>query len=170
MRYHGNEFNEYDRLMELWSDIDYLYTFFSKYNEFLKNDVWSQTPNIESAIRQVLQEAISLETFLETLADNTDKGIKPDFDSHFHYLEGKYKFIMVYQPMKSYGPHRPSFIRLYAIKISDNCYLITGGGIKLAHTIQDSPELDKEVFQKIDGTLNWLKVNGILDASDLINT
>ena len=64
--------------------------------------------------------------------------------------------------MKSYGTGRPSFLRMYAIKLKNNLYVITGGGIKLADTIQDSPDL-----QNIDKVRAWLIQNGIIDEQDL---
>lgn len=71
--------------------------------------------------------------------------------------------------MKSYGIENPSFLRMYAIKLKENTYLITGGGIKLADTIQNSPELKKHVLQNIDKVRTWLRENGIYDAEDIDN-
>lgn len=69
--------------------------------------------------------------------------------------------------MKSYGIVRPSLLRMYAIKLDPNSYLITGGGIKLGDTIQNSPDLKDHVLQNIDKVKTWLKQNGISDSNDL---
>ena len=76
---------------------------------------------------------------------------------------------MVYEyiPMKSYGPGRPSFLRIYAIKLKNNLYVITGGGIKLADTIQNSPDLKDHVIKNIDKVRAWLKDIGIIDEQDI---
>jgi len=58
---------------------------------------------------------------------------------------------------------------LYAIKMKENTYLITGGGIKLADTIQNSPRLKDHILQDIDNVRNWLKANGIMDSDDFEN-
>ena len=71
--------------------------------------------------------------------------------------------------MKSYSGGRPPLLRIYAIKMNKNTYLITGGGIKLSDTIQNSPGLRDHVLQDIDRVRNWLKVNGILDSDDMNN-
>lgn len=71
--------------------------------------------------------------------------------------------------MKSYGDGRPSLLRMYAIKMDRNTYLITGGGIKLGATIQESPGLQDHVIQNIDKVRAWLKENGIMDADDMEN-
>ena len=59
------------------------------------------------------------------------------------------------------------FIRLYAIRMEENCYLIVYGGLKLADTIQNSPVLKTEVFKRIDQTLAYLKREGITEQEDL---
>ena len=69
--------------------------------------------------------------------------------------------------MKSYGTGRPPLLRMYAIKMGKNEYLITGGGIKLADTIQNSPGLKDHVLQNIDRVRRWLKNNGVLDGEDM---
>ena len=116
-----------------------------------------------------MNEAEDLESLFDELAVNTQNGNKPDFDSHFHYLEGKYKYELQYQPMKSYSNGHPALLRIYAIKMDKNTYLITGGGIKLADTIQNSPDLKEHVLQNIDRVRDWLKANGIMDSDDMNN-
>ena len=69
--------------------------------------------------------------------------------------------------MKSYGLDRPSFLRIYAIKLTDNTYLITGGGIKLADKIQNSPDIKDHVIQNIKRVRAYLRENGILDSDDI---
>lgn len=121
----------------------------------------------EDAVRQVLREAVDLENLFEELAENAENGEKPDFDSHFKYLEGEYKYELMYVPMKSYGTERPSLVRMYAIKLRQNTYLITGGGIKLADTIQKSPDLRDHVMPNLKRVRGYLKANGIIDNEDM---
>lgn len=71
--------------------------------------------------------------------------------------------------MKSYGNKSPSLLRLYAIKMNNNTYLITGGGIKLADTILNSPDLKNHVLQNINYVKSRLKANGIIDSEDMDN-
>lgn len=40
---------------------------------------------------------------------------------------------------------KKSWVRVYALKVSDKCIIITGGGIKLVKAIQDDPDLHKEL-------------------------
>lgn len=167
IRYDSEEINEFDRLLDNWNDAVYVTEFLRANSDYLSTPVWSQTPTPEDAARQVYNEARVIEEYFEELAQNSYQGIIPNFNSIFHYLDGKYKYELKIPPMKSYGHVRPSLIRIYAIKLGDNCYLITGGGIKLSDTIQNSPNLKDHVLQNIDKVRNYLLENGISDSLDI---
>lgn len=167
IQYDGVNENEFDRLFQQWNDLGYVVQFMVDHNDLLANPIWLRIAEPEDAAKQVLKEAEGLENLLTDLCKNTADGETPDLDSHFKYLEGKYKFELEYQPMKSYGIGRPSLLRMYAIRMQSNTYLITGGGIKLADTIQNSPDLKEHVLQNIDRVKVWLRENGILDSNDM---
>ena len=167
IKYDDVEKSEFERLFQQWNDVTYVTQFFDTYQDFLKSPIWENVPEPEDAARQVLQEARDLEDLFYELYDNTINGQENNFDSHFHYLEGKYKYEFERPPMKSYGTNRPSLLRLYAIKMGTNTYLITGGGIKLAEKIQDSPDLKNHVLSNIDRVRQYLKTNGIIDSDDM---
>lgn len=159
--------NEYDRLFNLWNDVTYVVQFITAHKDLLHNHHWIHISEAEEAAQQVLEEAEGLETLIEELCINTVKQKVPNLDSHFRYLEGKYRYELEYPAMKSYGIKRPSLLRMYAIKLQENCYLITGGGIKLADSIQHSPDLKNHVLQNLDKTRSWLKKQGIIDGDDI---
>lgn len=167
IHYDGQDECEFYRLQDQWNDVEYVVDFFTLNKELLKNDVWVKTPEPESAARKLINDANDLIHYFDELNENTAKGLKPDFDSHFHYLDGEFNYIMEYIPMKSYGLDRPSFLRIYAIKLTDNTYLITGGGIKLADKIQNSPDIKDHVIQNIKRVRAYLRENGILDSDDI---
>lgn len=169
IKYDGQDENEFDRLFEEWNNVERITEFLVQNHKYLQADVWKKISEPEAAARQVLDESEALEMLFEELNKHSKTGEKPDFDSHFYYLEGKYKYELEYSPMKSYGNGTPSLLRLYAIKMGKNTYLITGGGIKLGASIQDSPGLQKHVLQNIDRVRSWLKENGILDDEDMNN-
>lgn len=165
------DLNEYHRVFREWHDLDYLVNFFSDNKDYVNTDFWKNAgfdpENPEQLAERVIDEADSLETYIRQLVANCSSGVKPDFDEYFHFLGGKYKCLWSLEPVKSYGPDSPSLLRLYAIKIDANCYLIVYGGIKLGDTIQNSPVLKDNVFNKIDLVLSFLKSNGITDSEDI---
>lgn len=167
VQYDDREDAEFDRLFTLWNDMEYVCGFMEQNKEYLANPVWGKTPEPEDAARQVLNEAEELEELFDELNNNTVHGNKPDFDSHFKYLDGDYKFEFKQPPMKSYGTERPSLLRIYAIKLQPNTYIITGGGIKLADKIQNSPDLKEHVLKNIGKVIRYLKENGVFDSNDL---
>ena len=58
-------------------------------------------------------------------------------------------------------------LRLYAIRLQPNLYIVVHGGIKLTKKIKDTPTLKKEVFHKIDEAIGYLRRNGIVDLTDI---
>ncbi len=165
------DLNAFQRVFREWHDLDYLITFFSENKDSVNTDFWKNAgldpDNPDKSAERVIDEADSLETYISQLVANCSNGIKPDFDEYFHFLGGKYKCLWSLEPVKSYGTDSPSLLRLYAIKIDSNCYLIVYGGIKLGETIQNSPVLKDKVFNKIDSVLSFLKANGITDSEDI---
>jgi len=168
MQYKNGEENEFDRLFDDWNDMEKVVSFMEQNKIFLSNKViWGIELNTEDASKRVRIEAEELEDLFDLLYDNTIKGKKPDFDSHFRELKGKYIYELNYVPMKSYGVANPSMLRIYAIKLNTNLYIVTGGGIKLSDTIQNSPGLKDHVIQNIDRTRQFLKTNGIQEIEDI---
>lgn len=165
------DLNEYRRVFREWHDLDYLVDFFIEHAEFLNTEFWKSVgidfKSPESSAQIVIDEADNLEIHLRKMVRNAEVGREPDLDSYFHFLGGKYKCLWSLEPVKSYGVAKPSLLRLYAIKIESNCYLIVYGGIKLSDTIQNSPVLRDNVFRKIDAVLDYLKNNGITQMEDV---
>lgn len=162
MKY-GDKDCEYDRVFDMFNHVDYVKNLFEDNKEYLNRDAWKNIPNIEAAARQVLFEANELENRLISCAENSMKGEVPDLDKLFEYIGGK-EFADVYQytPMKAYGKGRPALLRLYAIKLAPNTYVITGGGIKLHDSIESSPGIKDHVLQDIRRARNWLFNSKIL--------
>jgi len=167
IQYDDAEENEFDRLFQKWNDVEYVVNFLNENKDMLLHPIWLNITEPEEAAKQVLKEAEELENFLIDLCENVAEGETPDLDSHFKFLDGIYKYEIEYIPMKSYGTVRPSLLRMYAIRLGTNTYLITGGGIKLADTIQNSPGLKEHVLQNIDKVRTWLKSMGIYDGDDI---
>ena len=90
IQYDGQKENEFDRLFDLWNDVEYITQFLEDNQEYLSSEIWQHTPEPEDAVRQVLEEATKLEELFDYLYNNVLQGRKPDFDSHFSFLEGDY--------------------------------------------------------------------------------
>jgi len=116
----------------------------------------------------VLEDSMELEAVLQACSHNADNGEFPDLNAYFKEFGGEFiYYVCDYQPVKAYGVTRPSLIRLYAIRICDNCYLIVGGGVKLRKTVQESPGLEL-VITRMKMVLAWLKERGVIEPEDLL--
>lgn len=169
IKYDDEDTAEYNRLFEEeWTDVDYLTTFFQSHPEFTENEFWGFLSNDpEKAAARVLKDAHMLEPHLRKLAKNSDNGELPDLDDYFKPLNGKYGYDIEHIPVKGYGVLESTFLRLYAIRFTENCYLIVYGGIKLNSSIQNSPGLQENVFRKIDKVKQYLVDEGIIDKDDI---
>ena len=58
---------------------------------------------------------------------------------------------------------KEKLLRLYAIKIEFNYYVITGGAIKQSQTMQQHPDTNDE-FKKLESCRNYLIDNNVFDA------
>lgn len=144
--YTDSETNEYDRLMDLWTDVSYLRTFAKEnkvedINQFTK-DRLSDAEKIQNLIDELLSNSEPLEHYFKAL-NNHETGIK----------------ILSLQKGKS---SKSDGLRIYAVKIDVNCFVITGGAIKMSQTMQDHPDTNNEL-KKIKKAQNFLKENGVLD-------
>lgn len=59
---------------------------------------------------------------------------------------------------------KKNYLRLFAIKIDKDCFVITGGTIKFHHLNKDRPHTDLEM-KKIDRCREYLKNNNVFDAN-----
>lgn len=68
---------------------------------------------------------------------------------------------------KAYGTEgSKSYLRLYAIRLSDGCYIVVGGLIKMHHSLQDSDE-GRQILATLKQWANYLRKNNIDDAFDI---
>ena len=163
--------DEFSRVLNLWRDLDYLVDFFRTNAKEVDQPFWREVgldpANPIASAERVASEAIILAAHIRDLAYNASEGELPDFEDFFQPLGGKYSYLREFEPHKSYGTFTPSLLRLYAIKLETNVYLIVFGGIKLGRTIQNSPGLREQVFNRIDNVITFLKVNGIYEGEDI---
>ncbi len=74
----------------------------------------------------------------------------------------------VYQKKKAKPESKLPFLRLYAIRLADDSYIVTGGAIKLTDKMNGRKHLEKELA-KLEQVKRYLKENGILYFEDLIS-
>jgi hypothetical protein len=143
--------NEFDRNLENWTSVEYLrnYASVNKINDqisFIKN-ITKEVGEIDDVMLRVINRDVELNYFFRPLSNSEF------LDKVLSLQKGKF------------GSQK--FLRIYAIKIESNCFLITGGAIKLKRTMQEHPETMKELYT-LHQVKSFLINQGILD-SDAIN-
>lgn len=82
-------------------------------------------------------------------------------DEYFHQLDNMETGIKILSLRKGKAS-RHDGLRIYAIKIDENCFLITGGAIKMSHKMKDHPDTALEL-KKIERVKAYLLKSGVSD-------
>jgi hypothetical protein len=146
--------NEYDRLIENWTDVDYL----RKYAK--RNNV----KDINKFVKDRLKDAEQIQDLLEEITSN-----KEPLEFYFKALSDSEIGVKILSLQK--GKINNNGIRLYAIKIDENLFVITGGAIKMSQTMQAHDDSNQELI-KIKKAKSFLLENGVVDIDsfyELIN-
>ena len=150
-KYNDDLPDELERVFDEWEDPVFLSDFFEE-NE---NEI---SITIEEAIEKVKSEAVFLREKLLELANSNPNQLNELF-KNLNNNEFTAKEL-------SQQKARNRWLRLYAIKIDENNYVITGGAIKFdnQHLMQHKPHTNKELI-KINKCRDYLKEQGVYDAA-----
>jgi hypothetical protein len=156
--------DEFDRLFDQWQDIEYLEDFFEKNKSDLNSGFFGKR-TIEDAVMQTREDAKELQKQLLEI-ESSDENNPKSLNSLFRPLDNiTYKQDEL-EKTKVRGIIDRSWIRLYAIKVPENYYIITGGTIKLTRTMMERSHTQKEL-ERLDNCLAFLRNNGISDEEAL---
>jgi hypothetical protein len=157
--------DEFERLFELWQDIEYLEQFFEDNKQDLQSEFYGEI-SVEEAVRETRNEAKWLQKTMMELSQLNYRGQIKGLDELFRPLDDNQYRILELSKSKAYGNRYKSWLRIYAIKVDSNVYMVTGGAIKLTHKMKDR-EHTKNELTKIERCKDYLKELGIFDADSL---
>lgn len=170
VQYEGFNESEFSRLFKQWKNPEAVELFLDTNNKELDSQFWKDKNMTQSKARRLItQEAIDTEEHFYDLYENTLRGEVPDFNQEFLFLDKQVYQFSLKSRHKMYGTHykdSPAFLRIYAIRIGNNCFLITGGSIKLTHSMSESSYLLEEL-EKLKDVQTWLETEFIADNEDL---
>ncbi|MDD2285203.1 MAG: hypothetical protein PHQ11_07360 [Paludibacter sp.] len=142
--------NELHRLLALWTDTAYLYQFVKQNRADTPQKV-----SISTLVNQLLDNANEIDDAINEITTNPERCLeeffKPLNDHELHIIE------------LSRQKGRKNYLRLYAIRIDKNCFVITGGTIKFHYKNKDRPHTQIEML-KIERCRDFLKGNNVFDA------
>jgi hypothetical protein len=158
----GEAKNEFDNFFDLLNDIEWLYNFFIQ-NRLDLNSGYFGNISVKTAISRTLDEAQQMENLLYDLSEKGFASNSINLQSVFRPLNNFEYAIVTHQ--KSKAKVRRGWLRLYAIRLAENCYLVTGGAIKLTFDMRRG-HLQLEL-NKLEQAKRFLRANGIDYPEDL---
>lgn len=148
-QYEGSEEKELDRLLELWTNPVFLYAFLAENRQDLPKDLdW------RSMAEQLLDSVDMLQDLLIQIYENPEESLDQFFVPLVN-LESVPKVL-------SLRKRRISYLRLYALRIDSDCFVITGGAIKFTRLMQERIHTNEELI-KLQKARDYLKSKGVFD-------
>ena len=160
--------DEFSSLFNNWQDPEYLDNFFNKHKQDLQKEFFNCI-SIEEAILKTIDEAYEFQQKILSIAENGTDELSQNLQTLFIPLNNYEKEIYPipdYQKSKAYGSKK-SWLRMYAIRIEENVFIITGGAIKLTKTMNEREHLTKEL-KKLEEVKQFLISEGIIDSDSII--
>lgn len=163
VRYDGESDNALYTLFEQWNDIVWLRSFF-KANI---NDLTSyfKITDINKAIYDTIEDSERLQCLIMDISPDAD------LEALFRPLENSRTNEMLLGKEKAKlkkGYSRTSWLRIYALKLSEGIYIITGGAIKLTATMQERKHTLEELI-KMEKVRQFLLNEQIMDDDSFID-
>jgi len=158
----GEPQNEFDKFFDVTKDIEWLHNFFVQNKVDLHGGFFGSI-TIGEAVSKTLDEVEEMEDSLYDYSEQTFGGMDSNLQHLFKPLNNFEYAITSHQ--KSKARIRKGWLRLYAIRLAENCYLVTGGAIKL--TLDMKRDHLKNELKKLEQAKQFLKTNGIDYPEDL---
>ncbi|PKQ62777.1 hypothetical protein BZG02_11290 [Labilibaculum filiforme] len=149
-KYSGESKDELERLFDLWDDIEHLNEFFEEHEA----DLGYFKLSIEQAVQETRKEAEKLSDALFNALSESPVQL----ETLFRNLDNKEIQTISLSKQKS----KRRWLRLYAIRIDKDVYLITGGAIKLTHKMDEREHTDNEL-SKLEICKSYLQENNVFD-------
>ncbi len=171
VQYENMATDELTYVLDCWNDVDFLRDFFKENLSDLCNNFHNFT--INEAVKITIREAKNLNEYMLSLAKLGNTDIKNTLQMLFKALDDNeyredalelQKTKAVGIDRKNLGKNRKSWLRIYAIRLGANCFIISGGAIKLTRDMKKE-HLQIEL-QKLEVTKMYLDACDVLDEND----
>jgi hypothetical protein len=144
VQFEGKHSDEFAELFSNWQDVEFLEDFFENNKKDLQSGFFG-TVSVDDAVFRTMEEADELETFIKEVSVNGKSNpYNTLYDLVFHQLHEN-DFSKTHLSSKAYGSSNKTWLRVYAIRIADNLYVVTGGAIKLTKSMQEREHTEIEL-------------------------
>ncbi len=155
VQYSDEDINEFRKLFTIWTDAEYLESFFESHKIDLQSGFYNDI-SVEEAVIRTRNEALRLEKQLIRFAQTGKIDRYSTLSSLFKPLYDGVTRIEEYEKNKVYGDNNRSWLRIYAIRIDSNLFVISGGAIKLTPNMNEREHLKIEL-EKLEITKRYLQ-------------
>lgn len=162
----GQNDDAFTKIFNEWTDIEFLDNFFSTNESDLKRSFWDSI-SIEQAILETRREALKFREYLKKMSSKTKNERISGFTRLFKPLNYNKSDLSYLNKKKVYGLRKKTWLRIYAIKVCDDMYIITGGAIKLTDRMEERTHTLTEL-RKIDACRQYLREIGTTDEEGMI--
>lgn len=163
VKYPEKDTDELTLLFRNWSNFNYLLDFFLNNLDDLQN--FFHVERVREAIQDTFEDAGELEKLI------LDFPYTENLDGLFHPLSlaDNRAVELTREKARNWERERhASWLRVYAIRVEKNVFIVTGGAIKLTPAMQDRPHTQAEL-DKMNKCRDFLKANGIFDQDSFID-
>ena len=163
VKYPEKDADELTLLFRNWSNFNYLLDFFFNNLDDLQN--FFHVQRVREAIQDTFEDAGELEKLI------LDIPYTENLDGLFHPLSlaDNRAAELTREKARNWERERhASWLRVYAIRIEKDVFIVTGGAIKLTPAMQDRPHTQAEL-DKMNKCRDFLKANGIFDQDSFID-
>jgi hypothetical protein len=164
IQFDNEDFDEFRKAFNQWQDVEYLEQFFEENKADLQNGFYGNI-SVEDAIFETIDESEKFEEHLREIAIEGEKENEPNLNNIVFKTLNNYETSLVHQKSKAYGLVRKSWLRIYAIRISANIFVVSGSAIKLTREMKDR-EHTKQELEKLKKTAQYLKDEDFMDEDD----
>ncbi len=154
VQYASESKNEFRRLFELWNDPIYLHDFFTEHIGDLHSGAWGII-TVEEAVEKTRNEAKVMEGRILEVAETGKISRYDNLSEYFKPLTIKDTGKKLERD-KGKGLKKHNWLRIYAIRIDSNTFVICGGAIKLTADMNERSHLLLEL-EKFNITQEYLK-------------
>ncbi len=157
VRYDGESNNALGVVLNQWNDTEWLYQFFKENIADLAS--YFRITDVGLAVYDTIEDAERLQCLIMDISPDAD------LDRIFRHLEPERtnEVLLGREKAKVDGRLRhSSWLRIYAIKLAQGVYIITGGAIKLTATMTERQHTLDELA-KMERVRNFLIKENIVD-------
>jgi hypothetical protein len=164
VQFDQNEYDEFALAFRNWADTEYLEDFFEKHKVDLQSGFYGDI-TVEEAVFKTIDEATDFEAKIKEVSENGNFDEESSLQDLIFYPLHKDDKTFILQESKAYGKENKSWLRIYAIRINPQFYVVSGSAIKLTNAMGEQ-EHTKTELSKLKITAAYLKEHGLMDDDD----